>query len=463
VTGFDDLMSEVAERQRAELQRLHLEPEVARRIAAAGDRLAPPVRARRHAGWRWRLAGAGALGLAAAVALLLAVTPAGRRLVGGVLTGGDEPRLSFAVALGNASHPGGVGEGLTGRAGEPATATFSDGSQVVVGAGARARVAALESDGASIVVEEGQVDVHVVHRDKTRWRVIAGDYVVRVTGTRFAVDWQPEGREVVVRLDEGSVEVSGPGLGSSAARVHTGQRLRATPAGATVSAALPGAVVVERAVAPAAAADLEPLASARVAGPTDAPAAVGSTPAAAKTGMPRTRRRTLSPDSAAAKADAGIKPARPADWRELAAGGRYHEALGLAVAGDVDSNLRRLAAGDLLLLGDLARLDGDASRADRAYGSALDRFPSLDRPAFALGVTAFELRHDYPDATRWFSRYLREHPSGPLATEAAGRLVESLYRAGDRAGARAAAAAYLRDHPGGPHAALARSLATQAP
>ena len=203
MNGLDDLMAEVAETQRAELRRLHLEPVVARRIAAAE----PIARggAVRGRGAGWRFVAVGATGLAVAAAVLLAVTPAGRRLAGRLGSSGadDAPPLSFAVASGGASHRGGVGEGLAGRVGEPATATFSDGSQVVVGAGGRARVAALESDGASIVLDEGHIDVHVVHRARTRWQVIAGAYVVRVTGTRFAVDWQAQAREVVVRLDEG--------------------------------------------------------------------------------------------------------------------------------------------------------------------------------------------------------------------------------------------------------------------
>src|SRR3954469_23807971 len=107
-------MAEVAENQRAELRRLHLEPEVARRIAAAEQiRRGGAVRARR-AGWRF--VAVGTMGLAVAATVLVAGTPAGRRLASLLGTSGadDALPLSFAVASGGASHRGGVGEGLAG-------------------------------------------------------------------------------------------------------------------------------------------------------------------------------------------------------------------------------------------------------------------------------------------------------------------------------------------------------------
>jgi outer membrane protein assembly factor BamD (BamD/ComL family) len=54
--------------------------------------------------------------------------------------------------------------------------------------------------------------------------------------------------------------------------------------------------------------------------------------------------------------------------------------------------------------------------------------------------------------------YLKEQPGGPLAREAQGRLMEALYRGGDRAGASRTAEAYLSANPSGPHARLARTL-----
>jgi hypothetical protein len=53
---------------------------------------------------------------------------------------------------------------------------------------------------------------------------------------------------------------------------------------------------------------------------------------------------------------------------------------------------------------------------------------------------------------------VREQPSGALAREASGRLLEACIAAGDGAGARDAATRYLARYPSGPHAALARRV-----
>ena len=89
------------------------------------------------------------------------------------------------------------------------------------------------------------------------------------------------------------------------------------------------------------------------------------------------------------------------------------------------------------------------------------RFPGADRPGFALGLVAFELRGDFAEAASRFDRYLAEHPRGALADEAAGRLLESWHRLGRRNEARRAAAAYLARGTAGPYTAIARELAAQ--
>jgi hypothetical protein len=63
------------------------------------------------------------------------------------------------------------------------------------------------------------------------------------------------------------------------------------------------------------------------------------------------------------------------------------------------------------------------------------------------------------EAKRWFGESLAEAPSGTLAREASGRLIEACQRAGDAAGAKDAAREYLRVYPTGPHARLAESVA----
>ena len=71
--------------------------------------------------------------------------------------------------------------------------------------------------------------------------------------------------------------------------------------------------------------------------------------------------------------------------------------------------------------------------------------------AFLLGRSASGAQ-----AIQWFSAYLKEQPSGALAREALGRLIEAYQATGDRVSSRAAAERYLKSYPDGPHATLAR-------
>ncbi|HEX2660681.1 MAG TPA: FecR domain-containing protein [Polyangia bacterium] len=404
MSQLDELMAEVAATQRAELERLQLESEIVRRLSAPGSgrrQAAAPARASFFARPLGLVLGSAAV---AAVVAALWMHGDGQRADAPAT---PAPGLAFHVD--GVGRPGQAGDLLEAGAGHTLAATFSDGSEVVVAAGTRARVVTLDPRGASIALERGRLDVHVVHRAETRWRVTTGAYQVRVTGTRFAVIAPAGDDALVVRMTEGSVEVSGPGGVTS---VRAGEELHAGPTGFTVAAP--------------------------------------STPAATAP--------AISPASAPSSVEATRASAPPRDWRALAKRARYEESLAAAVAGNFGAACGELSAADVMLLGDVARLAGDVSRAEQAYGRALNRFPRLDRPAFALGLLAFEGRHDYKAAAAWFSRYLREHPSGPLATEASGRLIEALQQDGEATRARAAAATYLRQHPDGAHAALARSL-----
>src|SRR5262249_2188120 len=76
--------------------------------------------------------------------------------------------------------------------------------------GGRGRVAEVTAHGARIVVESGRVHVRVEHLPKAEWSVVAGPYVVMVTGTEFDVGWSGERDELEVDLAVGSVIVRGP-------------------------------------------------------------------------------------------------------------------------------------------------------------------------------------------------------------------------------------------------------------
>ena len=119
------------------------------------------------------------------------------------------------------------------------------------------------------------------------------------------------------------------------------------------------------------------------------------------------------------------------------------------------------SATDLRTLGDAARLGGSPSRAVQAFTALRARFPGSPEAAsaaFLLGRIAQDQRKDPAGAASWFTRYLAEKPSGELAEEAAGRLVEAEDQRGDLASARAAAERYLKAHPAGAHSTYAKTV-----
>jgi TolA-binding protein len=121
---------------------------------------------------------------------------------------------------------------------------------------------------------------------------------------------------------------------------------------------------------------------------------------------------------------------------------------------------REATKNDLLTLAEAARYAGQPNRAEQALLALRARFVRSDDAALAaylLGRLAAEVHTDHHSAARWFRTYLAERPTGKLAREADGRLLESLAFM-DRATAQQAARSYLKRYPTGPHAPFARNL-----
>jgi TolA-binding protein len=286
----------------------------------------------------------------------------------------------------------------------------------------RARVVHTTAHGAEVMLEQGSLRVAVVHRAGSEWHVAAGPFQVLVTGTKFDLSWSATERTFSLALHEGLVKVDGPTLGPSGRWVKVGERLQAVLDGG------PAAAASVAASSPT----LEPAASAAVV----EPAAGGS----------------VTPSRGAAAPNA---------WKELAQHQKYREALESAEAEGFEETCRKANARDLVLLGNAARFAGAAPRAEQAFKAARSRFAGSSEAsmaAFYLGRIAYDQRGDRRQAVQWFQNYLREAPSGALAREAAGRLLEAERALGDRAGAQAAARSYLEKYPSGPHAGLAREM-----
>jgi hypothetical protein len=336
-------------------------------------------------------------------------------------------RAAIRFDTGTEHAAGQVGALLSSPGSEPLPVQFSDGTSLSMAAATRARVTEISARGATVVLEEGSMSMAVVHRDATRWHVAAGPFTVLVTGTKFDVRWSKAEETLALDLHEGSVTVLGPSLGATGRRVLPGESLRVT---------VPPVGIVAPGQRPSVAAE-----------PPGATREMATGQAAHGDGV---------------KIGAGdIKGAGRGSWKQLALEGRYADALAAAEGEGFEATCRRASAADLLLLGDTARFAGSPRRAEQAL-ELVRATPGATHEAamsaFTLGRIEYDDRRNYQGAARWFQSYLREEPSGGLAREAAGRLIEAQRAAGDMAAARESANAYLRRYPAGPHASLARTV-----
>jgi len=174
----------------------------------------------------------------------------------------------------------------------------------------------------------------------------------------------------------------------------------------------------------------------------------------------------LEPDPTRAGAGAvrsrGERPT-PA-WQRLLRQGRHADAVRAAERVGIARLAATLPAGPLWRLataGRIARRGATAQSLLEAYRRRFSHSTNAHTAAFLLGRVAMELRGQPARAARWFRRYLRDAPTGPLAEEALGRYVDACRRAGQRTAARAAARRYLARYPQGTFRRLARSVLGQ--
>lgn len=346
------------------------------------------------------------------------------------------PRAPLGASLGD--RPLAVGEWVSATEADAPHIHFSDGSEVALSPGSRARLATLDSAGAHLVLESGSADVRVTPHRNARYRVSLGPFAVDVTGTRFDVGFRPTDELFTLTLHEGKVVVSGCVLGEGRTLL-AGETLKASCRAGHFEISALGA---EALPSPSAAAADAPAASVEA-----APAEAAAAPAEAALESPKTTVAT--------------PPAPSASWQSLSKQGRFAEAYGLIESDGFGAAVARASTTELALLGDTARFAGkpqDALTAYQALRSRAAGAPAAKQAAFSIARVHFDQRAAYAEAARWFRTYLAEQPGGPLAREAEGRLMESLSRAGDRAGAQAVAQGYLEKYAHGPHERVARQL-----
>ena len=316
---------------------------------------------------------------------------------------------------------------------------FAEGSELEFLAGARGRLRSVDANGARFAIERGTASVKVAHRPGAHWMVDAGPFLIAVKGTTFTVAWDATGEQLDLRMEQGTVSVTGP-LSEGAITVSAGQRLAIN---------LPKREVILR--------DMDGAAVSPFANASPAPEMGPGKP-----GL----------DSERGESSGDMMGPRPAvHARGAVAWPRSWTAA--LVAGDMDSILRDVerrglerclveASGeDLAALADAARYRRRDSIAKQALLAQRSRFPGSARArdaAFLLGRQE-EVREDNArKALSWYERYLEEAPAGAYAGEALGRKMIVTHELMGVAAARKVAEDYLRRFPAGTYAGAARAL-----
>ncbi|HRI71214.1 MAG TPA: tetratricopeptide repeat protein, partial [Polyangium sp.] len=309
---------------------------------------------------------------------------------------------------------------------------FSEGTAVTLEPGSRARVTGTNAHGATMLVERGHAHAKVVHVGQTTsWLVHAGPFDVNVVGTEFDVAWDPTLEVFDLRVTEGKVVVRGPLLDTGRA-ISANEVLRV---------------------------DVHHQASEMRTNKADAPQFGATTPpSAAPTNQEEPSKKTVNIENVApTPVVSAEKPLATPAWQKLAAAGKHREALEAAEQAGFETILANSSASALLDLADEARFAGSPGRAKQALLRARE-MGARGRSAFLLGKLAADHDRAPADALTWFQRYLEESPSGGLAEQAWGRIVEIEDKLGHVDEARKAAQSYLQRYPGGAYETLARRV-----
>lgn len=357
--------------------------------------------------------------------------------------------LSYAIEGGHLSRDGTI-EADPVRL---ALVRFSDGSEVAIHSTARARLRSVDRHGARLSVVEGGVHVDIVHAPGTHWVFEAGPFSVAVKGTAFTVQWAPSDEELDVRMERGSVEVSGP-LSDTPLVVRAGQHLvaRVRQRETTIRD------LSDEAAVPAQAASVDGTAPNLTSRPS-----AGSSPQSQEVKSSP----VISGPSSATPYDRGAAD-RPAPrtlgrrdrWQAALSHGDFESIVVDAERVGIDACLASASAEELSLLADAARYGRHDDLARRVLLWERSRFSSSTEArdaSFLLGRLQ-EADADRVGAFDSYARYLKEAPAGAYASEALGRkmLLAPEVLGGD--GAQHLAREYLRRFPDGPYAARARLL-----
>lgn len=301
---------------------------------------------------------------------------------------------------------------------------FTDGSEVRVREDSRMRVLGVTPNGAQVALERGSAHVSVVHKQKTKWVFSAGPYRVHVIGTQFELKWNPDTGGLEVEMDDGIVEVEGPGLQRQ--RVTTRQKLEAFAEPASASLYL------------------------------DFPSTEQADSVDGKAISRRVKKSAKDEKPVVAE-----KPrASGASWRQLADQGDSFGAMNAAEQAGFTWLANSMPRGDVLVLGDVALKAKQPARATEAWLAVRERFSGTvgaSEAAIRLGQLA-DGQRDVDEAVKWFRVAAREAPNAATAPVAIGEWFSVLARAGRTDEAKLVANEYLKRFKNGPAAAAAREV-----
>jgi transmembrane sensor len=274
---------------------------------------------------------------------------------------------------------------------------LSDGSHIQVEPASHLETLASSASEVVFRLAFGRAVFDVVPGGPRRWVVEAGLARVEVVGTRFGVTRNPE--RVHVDVTRGVVLVRGATVPDGVVRVEAGGELDVLP-----------------------------------------PQSEGAAPAPAGS------------DNASSHLRLPSQAHSVATWRTSANGGRYAEAYAALGRGGVGRETARSdSADELLALADVARLSGHPAEAVEPLERILrEHAGSAGAALAAVTLGRIQLGLNEPaEAARAFERALSLRVPAGLAEDVYARLVEARARAGDHAGAAAAAREYERRFPTG--------------
>jgi TolA-binding protein len=324
---------------------------------------------------------------------------------------------------------------------------FSDGSEIALAQNARVHVRSIDAHGARVTLDGGEAHVYVVHANDTHWSFDAGPFVVGVTGTAFGLAWREDTQRLDVRLENGTVVVSGP-VSDAPLSLRAGQWLTVRGSEVLIRRLSADESGDARAIAP-------------VEERVDAPAL--PSPGADKTRETAREGRRASAERPEAAARRAIDPTDGTTkhhWVIDLANGQFDSIVSQATALGLDASVSKSDPDELAALADAARYTRQEGLARGALLALRRRFPGSEHAhsaAFHLGKLA-DSEQDHRAARSWFETYLTEAPNGTYAPEALGRKMLLVQLLEGSAAARSLADTYLRRFPSGTYADAARSL-----